>query len=212
MDSFRVDKLKLQKARAMLRYRRLLIIASLFRFVELCMFLIFIFWFSTHLLITFRNSGKYFKDLSGVFFSSRFVFVIGNAIVITLLAKSSKSSSPDCAGFDLYDEFVKKSERKQSLCEENTFDAQKHCAAETKVIQRSKSESLKRERCDKASHQLRRSETEKCRNSVYTYENPARTSYAADNMSNEEFKKTVEAFIARQQRLRREEESFFVLL
>lgn len=176
------------------------------------MFLIFISWFSTHLSITFRNSGEYFKDRSGVFLSSTFVFVIGNAIVVTLFAKTSKSSGPDYAGSDFYDELVKNSERKQSLCEENEFDSKKHCVAETEVIWRSKLESLKRQRCDKSSHQLSRSETEKCRKSLYTDENPARTSYAEDKMSNVEFKKRVEAFIARQQRLRREEEPLFVVL
>lgn len=82
-------------------------------------------------------------------------------------------------------------------------------------IQRSQSENLKRavqqqQQQECAGLELRRSATVKCRGHVDNEEKPAvlGSSHKEDEMSNEEFRRTVEAFIARQQRALREEEEF----
>uniref|UniRef100_A0A5B6ZP64 Uncharacterized protein n=1 Tax=Davidia involucrata TaxID=16924 RepID=A0A5B6ZP64_DAVIN len=74
-----------------------------------------------------------------------------------------------------------------------------------KKIDRSHSEELKREHCEKARRELKRSVSESSRKSVNDSEKVAARSYMEDDMSSEEFRRTVEAFIARQQRFLREE-------
>ena len=61
---------------------------------------------------------------------------------------------------------------------------------------------------------LRRCETENGRKSIEpaTIQEVAQISCPEDGMSNEEFRQTVEAFIARQQRMRREEEEDYYLM
>lgn len=77
---------------------------------------------------------------------------------------------------------------------------------EIKRYQRSKSEKMEVVQRENPDRELRRSETEKCKKIVELREDTRNSSYPEDGMSNEEFRQTVEAFIARQQRLRREEE------
>ncbi|ONI02471.1 hypothetical protein PRUPE_6G200500 [Prunus persica] len=63
-----------------------------------------------------KNSGFYFQDISGFVVSPRFVFVVGNIIVIILLVKSGKFSGKDSStGADLYDEFVHNSEKNHEM-------------------------------------------------------------------------------------------------
>ncbi|KAI9089139.1 hypothetical protein K1719_029418 [Acacia pycnantha] len=74
-----------------------------------------------------------------------------------------------------------------------------------KVYRRSQSDNLTAASRKEVSRNLRRSETEKCRETARTCENPRENLYAHDNLSNEEFQRTIEAFIARQMRFLREE-------
>ncbi|KAF8410568.1 hypothetical protein HHK36_003099 [Tetracentron sinense] len=239
MDSFDFDNVKVEKANAMLRYHRLRKIANLFRFVEICVALIMLSWFSTRLPIAIRISGEYFRDLCVVLVSPLFVFFVGNAIIITLFAKSGQFSGEkplgNNAGTDLYHEFVKNSESgdkirtdspplapekivyqdKQMICEENTITPSYRdtvttvtdTAPDTKVYQRSQSENLKQKPCRK----LRRSETEKCRKMLSSGDKPVDSTYTDDGMTSEEFQRTVEAFIKKQQMFQREESMAIVL-
>ncbi|CAG7865150.1 uncharacterized protein LOC103841013 [Brassica rapa] len=70
----------------------------------------------------------------------------------------------------------------------------------TKVYRRSKSEKQRQDTVTKPS--LRRSETEKCRETVKQCEE---VPFPEDNLTNEEFQKTIEAFIAKQLIFRRRE-------
>ncbi|RID46789.1 hypothetical protein BRARA_I03431 [Brassica rapa] len=70
----------------------------------------------------------------------------------------------------------------------------------TKVYRRSKSEKQRQDTVTKPS--LRRSETEKCRETVKPCEE---VPFLEDNLTNEEFQKTIEAFIAKQLIFRRRE-------
>ncbi|KAI4295501.1 hypothetical protein L6164_035543 [Bauhinia variegata] len=79
---------------------------------------------------------------------------------------------------------------------------------ELKHYRRSLTEKFSHANAEKQHHVLQRSETEKSCKSIEAAAKVARISYPEDNMSNDEFRRTVEAFIARQQRLRREEESY----
>ncbi|XVE49020.1 hypothetical protein DITRI_Ditri01bG0048100 [Diplodiscus trichospermus] len=220
MDTFDI---KLEKRNAVLKHRQLCKIANLLRFVELCVVLVLISRFTTHLPVAVKNSGEYFRGLSVVLVSHRFVFIVGNAIVITLFAKAGQFSAQDSnSGTDLYEEFVEKSQAihrhenqqiekqsKKSADEEKIVSLNVHASKGTKNFRRSQSENLKRVNYNKACQQLRRSESEKYReNPNDSDEKMVKFSYPEDGMSSEQFRNTVEAFIARQKKLLREEEEY----
>ncbi|KAA0045570.1 uncharacterized protein E5676_scaffold303G00270 [Cucumis melo var. makuwa] len=229
MESVNFYDIRTEKANAILKYRQFRKIANLFRFIELCLILIVISRFSSHLPTALKNFTEYFRYLSVTLISPRFVFLIGNAIVITLFAKSGQFSAKDPSKknlvADLYEEFIKNSEKNNQKSPRTEINYQiKHIdesrgkasvsvekvvnnPEETKRYQRCKSEKMEvvlREKVDR--ELLQRSETEKCKKMVELKEGRRNSSYPEDVMSNEEFRQTVEAFIARQQRLQREEE------
>jgi len=76
-----------------------------------------------------------------------------------------------------------------------------------KAYRRTQSEKFNRESCEKSCEKLRQSETEKCRKGVKSEDNLA----PEDELSNEEFQRTIEAFIARQLTFRRQESLPIVL-
>ncbi|XP_043705115.1 uncharacterized protein LOC122654924 [Telopea speciosissima] len=113
MDCFDFDNVKAEKAKAMQRSLRLQKMANLFLYVEVCIALLLLSWFSTRLPFAVRISGEYFRELCLVLVSPCFVFLAGNAIILTLFAKSGKFSalglSPNTSSTnDIYDEFVYK--------------------------------------------------------------------------------------------------------
>ncbi|CAN6802858.1 unnamed protein product [Brassica oleracea] len=77
-----------------------------------------------------------------------------------------------------------------------------HSPPPTKVYRRSKSEKQRLDTVMKPKPSLRRSETEKCRETVKPCEE---VPFPEDNLTNEEFQKTIEAFIAKQLIFRRRE-------
>lgn len=226
MESVNFYDIRAEKANAILKYRQLRKIANLFRFIELCLILVVISRFSSHLPSAFKNYSEYFRCLSVTLISPRFVFLIGNAIVITLFAKSgqfsAKHPSKKNPVADLYEEFIRNSEKDQKTrraeieyrikqIDDSRGDASISVKKivnpqEIKRYQRSKSEKMEVVQRENPDRELRRSETEKCKKIVELREDTRNSSYPEDGMSNEEFRQTVEAFIARQQRLRREEE------
>lgn len=223
MDSFQINNLKVEKANAILKNRQLRKVGNLFRLVEICVLLVLISRFTTKLPVAVKSSGEYFKDLSIILVSPRFVFIVGNAIVITLFAKSGQFSAQDSttenSRNDIYEEFVQKSEKsqntsrfevgnrgKQNICEEMMIADGVCTSREAKIYRRSQSENLKHVNCNKSCKELRRSGTEKYSKSTDSSERLVKNSCPEDYMSNEEFRCTIEAFIERQKRLRREEE------
>ncbi|KAK4401518.1 hypothetical protein Sango_0892500 [Sesamum angolense] len=121
---------------------------------------------------------------------------------------------------DFYEEYVQKCRGNQQTCskeEEKALNAYKNVRVclDEKKMSRSQSQNLERAvlHGEERRRDLRRSMSEKCRKSVHSGRKAAEvaapiSSYAEDRMSNEEFRRTVEAFIARQQRFLREEEDF----
>ncbi|XP_022948013.1 uncharacterized protein LOC111451717 [Cucurbita moschata] len=244
MESVGFCDIRTEKMNAILKYRQLRKIANLFRFIELCLILVVISKLSIHLPSAFKNSGEYFRCLSMTLISPRFVFLIGNAIVITLFAKSGQFSGTDLSKknsvADLYEEFIQNSEKNQRTRRaeikyriKQTDSGNVHGDAsikyrikqidsgsgnasiaikkignpeEIKHYRRSQSEKIAVVQRENPHSKLSRSETEKSKKIVRLSEGTEQISYPEDGMSNEEFQEMVEAFIARQQRLRREEE------
>ncbi|KAJ4716547.1 tRNA-methyltransferase non-catalytic subunit trm6MTase subunit [Melia azedarach] len=225
MDSFEINNIKLGKANAMMKHRQYQKMAKLFRIIEISVILVLLSRFSSQLPLAVKNSGEYFKELMIFLVSPRFVFILGNAIVGILFAKSGQFSTQDSAGKDscndLYKEFIDKSTKtqnihryevgdteKQSLCTEKVVSDLAHTSCEIKSYRRSQSENLKRVSFDKSCRELRRSGTEMYSKNTNSGGKLVNNSYPEDEMSNEEFRNKIEAFIARQQKFRMEEEYY----
>uniref|UniRef100_A0A7C9CGR3 DUF4408 domain-containing protein n=1 Tax=Opuntia streptacantha TaxID=393608 RepID=A0A7C9CGR3_OPUST len=212
----------------------------IFRLVEVCVLLAFLSWLFTRLPFAVKISGEYFRRFSALILSPTSIFLLGNAIVVTLLTKSrllsSKSSSSiDNAVAEFYDELRSGDtdeitpsleeeivyQDKEIICEENTKIAHPKenvdDDGEEEMIfpelkpsyQRSQSENLRRENHEeitKMNQKLRRSETDIRRNLTGCEEVSSE-----DDVSNEEFRRTIEAFIARQARFHRQERLAVVL-
>nr|XP_018629447.1 uncharacterized protein LOC104105539 isoform X3 [Nicotiana tomentosiformis] len=251
MESLNFHNIKMEKANAILRYKKRQRMTTLFRFIEFSIFLVIISRFSTQLPLTFKLSTEYFKGLGVTLISPRFVFVLGNAIVIILFLKSGQSSAKDGSTnnvkIDLYDEYKQKcsmnkethfeqskKQRKQSIlvkeacCEQSKKQSilvQDTCCEQSKkqsiLVERQVVKKIRRSHSEnsislsqdekKPRRELIRSATVGCRkvintDSVKPTMTITTTSYPEDEMSGDEFRKTVENFIARQQRLLREEE------
>ncbi|KAH0727563.1 hypothetical protein KY285_003258 [Solanum tuberosum] len=218
--------IKLEKANAMLRYKKRQRVTTLFRFIEFCIFFAIISRFSTQLPLNFNLSTDYFKGLGVTLISPRFVFVLGNIIVIILFFISGQSSTTtNNVKIDMYDEFKQKcSMNKETYCEQSKKQS---IALEEAYCEQSKKQRKLLEKKIHRSHsdnslslshdekkprkKLTRSATVRSRkvintDSVKPTMTKTTTSYPEDEMSNDEFRKTVENFIARQQRFLRDQE------
>lgn len=196
------------------------------RFVEVFVVLVLISKLTINFPVAVKNSGGCFRDLSVSLVSPRFVFIVGNLIVITLFAKSGQFSGQNStgkgSGNDLYEEFLNRSEKNQAIHHYRTEYLQKQRKTEQKQgkpegkrsnsevdsvkiknYQRSSSEKMIRPRSNKP---LRRSETVKFEKSSDLSRKTVRDSYPEDHMSNEEFQNIIESFIERQKRFLRDEE------
>ncbi|KAJ0077030.1 hypothetical protein Patl1_36473 [Pistacia atlantica] len=151
MDSFEINNVKVEKANAILKHLHLRKLANLFRIIEICVLLVMVSRFSTQLPLAVKNSGKYFKDLTVVLVGPRFVFIIGNAIVVILFVQSGQFPAHDSSrkntGSDYYEEFVEKSKKtenshryEQSKCQKNVVSVGTHTSCKTKICRRSQSE------------------------------------------------------------------------
>ncbi|KAL3383000.1 hypothetical protein AABB24_002471 [Solanum stoloniferum] len=210
MESLNFHNIKSEKANAMIRYKKRQRVTTLFRFIEFCIFFVVISRFST------KKLPDYFKGFDVTLISPRFVFVLINAIVIILFFKSGHSSakdgSMDNVKFDLYDEYMQKySMNKEAYYEQSKKQRKQSIVAERRLekrIHRSHSENSLCLAHDekKTRKRIMRSATVGCLKNIDTDTVKPTTSYPEDGMSNVEFRKTIEAFIARQQRLLKEEE------
>lgn len=103
-------------------------------------------------------------------------------------------------------------EDKQMIFEESTVTNQKSCDSdEPKVPRRTQSEKLNKENMEEISVKLRRSETEKCRQVTNSGDVSPETAHKVDELSNEEFQKAIENFIAKQTKFHQQEKSAIVL-
>ncbi|KAK1298680.1 hypothetical protein QJS10_CPB14g00040 [Acorus calamus] len=204
---FDFDMVKAEKAIAMRRYRRLQKLRNLFRAAELLSAVILLSWFSARIPFVLRISGDYLRRLSAVLVSPRFVFLLGNAIVLTLFAKSGHlNSSSDAAGTgDLYSEFINRQKpsppppaaapeeivyHDKGVCEESVSPVPDQRRPYGRSLSERAADNVKESRKD-----LRRSETDIGRKTAAV---EREEKDAVVEMSNEEFRRKIEAFIAKQ--------------
>lgn len=221
MDSKQASKMKsldikMEKTNAILKYRKLHRITTLFRFMEMIIFLVMISQFSSQLPFSAKAFGDYFRGITLTVLSPKFVFVIGNAIILILFLKSRAAENNDGdKNEDLCYEYVKSYERDVVNSATVTSTTTTVPAPPAPVIvpinkrkiSRSRSENPIRVECkEKLTHrELRRSVTETSRSKNFDRAATEKI-YSEDELSCEDFRRTVEAFIARQQKILRDEE------
>ncbi|MBA0686672.1 hypothetical protein Goari_014260 [Gossypium aridum] len=233
MDSFYFHNVKTEKVKAMRKYNRLRSIAKVFRIFEVLSALLFLAWTAERVPFAVKISGEFVLKLGGIIASPFFVFLICNVIIITLIAKSGIFSAVRNADSEVCEEIIKTADtHSKSVSQEEIVYQDKEIISEVntstrecedmepepepesdsdfeadnpRVYRRSKSEKLEREKVKK---ELRRSESEKkCR----IIENMDEKLFPEDDLSNEEFQRAIEDFIAKQLRFRREESLSIVL-
>ncbi|KAG8389927.1 hypothetical protein BUALT_Bualt01G0029800 [Buddleja alternifolia] len=236
------DNVKFEKENAVLRFNRFRRMTKVWQIFEVLVFLALISWSSVRVPAVMRVISGCFVEFSTYLFNHHVVFLIGNAIIVSLFVLCRQNDAVSTSGGgDLYDDYVKHSEAAAARRREPTLpptDVERSAAAEgggvdeekqiavraaeteteTKAIlqcddvaaaiekatrqikrfQRTQSEKLKQEIAVKPRRELRRSETESCRRTVSSGESrPAASLEAAEmeTLSNEEFQRTVDAFI-----------------
>ncbi|CAH2076817.1 unnamed protein product [Thlaspi arvense] len=213
---------KLEKPRGILNFQAIRSFTTLFRLIELILFLIFI---SKLSFPSVKFSGDIFREASMFLVSPRFVFFIGNAIVITLFAKSRQHSSAheaipkttEAASNDHYQELLlHKSEKKRSEVYETKTEPPKKPSGVKRV-------SFSRSQSQKAFEAVQPLEST-CGGKImkrYASEKhmricdsekkvEVRVKKPKDGMSNDQFRTKIEAFIARQKRIQKDEEHLII--
>ncbi|KAJ8429815.1 hypothetical protein Cgig2_004399 [Carnegiea gigantea] len=99
MDSYEFDAIKIEKAKAMQRYRTFKKIATIVRSLEIFVVVVLISWSvfrsSAYLPVAINFSGAFLRRVSSLLFCPHFVFLLGNAIIITLFANSREKTSSE---------------------------------------------------------------------------------------------------------------------
>ncbi|PKU81692.1 uncharacterized protein LOC110092270 [Dendrobium catenatum] len=200
-----MDAIKAEKEIAMKRFRRLRQIGQLLRCIEAAAALILLSYSSIHIPAAARNSGEFLHRAAVIFISPRFVFLLGNAIVLVLLKSCHFSPESAAAGSGIGNICGEISYSQPPILGTVAEDG-KTTSYENRAFRRSRSEKHERRREEV---KLRRAATECLRKGRKAHD---REKVAAqdsvglkDEVDAEEFRRTVEEFIARQQRFRREE-------
>ncbi|KAL1215732.1 hypothetical protein V5N11_024273 [Cardamine amara subsp. amara] len=219
MDSIKFQHLKMEKSRGILNFQAIRSFTNLFRLIELFLLLILI---SKLSFPSVKLSGNIFREAAVFLVSPRFVFFIGNAIVITLFVKSGRYSSShepskttaEAAKNDLYQEFLHKSEKKRSeVYETKTEQLKKPSGVKRVSFGRSQSQkAFEAVRPLESRKIMKRHESEKhmriCDSDKKVM---VRVMKPEDGMSNEQFRTKIEAFIARQKRIQKDEEQHLII-
>lgn len=204
-----MDVIKAEKEIAMRRFRRVRRIGQLLRYIEAAAALILFSYSSTHISAAARNSGEFLRQAASILISPRFVFFLGNAIVLVLLKSgnfSSESASTGTGLSSVYSDmsfspppiFGTVAEERKTVCEANP------------ACRRSRSEKFERRREE---GKLRRAET-LCSGggkawTMVAHDKGGATAQdrvgAEEEVDAEEFRRIIEEFIAKQQRFQREE-------
>ncbi|KFK30088.1 hypothetical protein AALP_AA7G215000 [Arabis alpina] len=208
----------MEKPRGIFNFQAIRSFTNLFRLIEAIFLLILI---SKLSFPSVKLSRNIFKEAAVFLVSPRFVFFIGNAIVITLFAKSGRNKSchepskatTEASSNDVYQEFIHKSEKKRSEVYEMKTEQSKR-ANGVKRVSFGRSQSQKAFEAVEPLESgkiMMRYESEKCMRICDSDKKVLmRVKKPEDGMSNEQFRTKIEAFIARQKRIQKDEEHLIV--
>ncbi|XP_057529606.1 uncharacterized protein LOC130808164 [Amaranthus tricolor] len=222
-------------------WRRLQSLAKYLRFVELCILVCFLSWLLTHLPFAVKISGEYFRKLLSLILCPISIFLLGNAIIVTLLAKSGSFSSESSSAIDnvvaeLIDDFRSENlEEFTALLKEEIVFQDKEIISEENLTVPNKIEVVDEiffpeDSTMEVKTSYRRTQSEKIRRKC-TMEDDKKgklrrsdtetfrktmvedkdSSMAEDGMNDEEFNRAIEAFIAKQVKFHRKERLSVVL-
>ncbi|KAK9757664.1 hypothetical protein RND81_01G178000 [Saponaria officinalis] len=199
---YEIDSIKIEKQKAMRRYRTFRKIPNIVRILEIFVAILFVSisfsWTSWYIPAMLNYSAVFLRRLSSVLFSPHFVFVIGNVIIITLFVNSG-DHSPENVDVS-FGEIVVTPSTELVVVEKEEEEEE----VVEKVYRRSKSTSMvKAEVVER--RELRRSST------VPRRRVEERRRCEEDELSNEEFNRKVEEFIEKQRRFLSEETKVLVL-
>ncbi|RRT54202.1 hypothetical protein B296_00043829 [Ensete ventricosum] len=193
-----MDPVTAEKMAARRRYRRIRRVKTLLRCLEALSAFCLLSWSTARLPAAARLSAGLLRRVAPVLLGPRFVFLLGNAIVIALFAMSGRhpgSAAPSASGGEIHDQFL--------ACESRGIRS--HAAGKEKAPRawrRSRSERMERRRGHRVP-ELRRSKSEVSCQEVAV----AATEKEEKEADAEEFRRTIEAFIAEQLRRFHREES-----
>lgn len=206
MKSFDI---KIEKTNSISRFQRLQKVTTLFRFVEMFIFLIMISGSSSQFPSAIKVSYDYFREIAFTLLNPKFVFVIGNVIILILFLKSRVVENDDI------------SNEKTDLCYDYVTIAtpvtptpvSASAPISTRVIVSNNKRKIRRSRSEdpkivKCENNKTRRELRRCLTNISTSEDPGmmEKSCVKDELSCEDFRRTVDGFIARQQKMLRDEE------
>ncbi|CAO2830495.1 unnamed protein product [Amaranthus hypochondriacus] len=221
-------------------WRRLQSLAKYLRFVELCILVCFLSWLLTHLPFAVKISGEYFRKLLSLILCPISIFLLGNAIIVTLLAKSGSFSSESSSAIDnvaaeLIDDFRSENlEEFTALLKEEIVFQDKEIISEENLAVPNKVEVgeifFPEDSTMEVKMSYRRTQSEKIRREcTMEDDNKAKlrrsdtetfrknmvedkdSSMSEDGMNDEEFNRAIEAFIAKQVKFHRKERLSVVL-
>ncbi|CAF2250042.1 protein PXR1 [Brassica rapa] len=223
MDSFSSQKTKPRKTKRLAKKSRVQIILDLFyRAIEIVLVLVTVAKLCYQLVITLHDSG-----VAAVVIANRnLAFVVANAIVIALIAKSGLLLNQEVVTKSkrnaLYEEFVQESSRrdegKQSEAEKETLSITETIAKQSKPEKATKQrDSVKREKQSIVEHQEKKMEKQKRQSQSYQRSRSenlegleksscgilrrSETDTSSDRFDSEdELRYKIESFIARQRR------------
>ncbi|KAF1884964.1 hypothetical protein Lal_00028853 [Lupinus albus] len=137
MDSLNFTDIQAEKANTIIKHRNLRRIGSLFRLIEVCVVLVFISRLPMQLPVAFNNSIEYFREFLVFMNSPRFIFLIGNAIIITLFAQSgkfsphgSKKNNPEPG---IYHDFIQNNIKNEKVQVEQKFSRKQNIRTEDNI-------------------------------------------------------------------------------
>ncbi|GER27980.1 cytochrome c oxidase subunit 2 [Striga asiatica] len=179
---------------------------KLFLLVEISLLTISLAWASTRLPSAVRSSGEIFRQILTFAAGHLAVFILGNAIVITLLVKSRRRPDDDADEAGLFLDLVGGGggggTPPTAAPVEVVYEDKRTILEVRGVHRRSKSEKCSGTEEGGRGRLLRRSETAERRRGA---------AEVVEELSGEEFRRAIEAFIAKQVKFHQEEKVAIVL-
>ncbi|KAG0458268.1 hypothetical protein HPP92_023425 [Vanilla planifolia] len=217
-----MDAVKLEKQMAMRRFRRLRQIGRLLRCIEAAAAVLLLSYSSAYIPTAARNSGEFLRRAAAFFVSPRFVFLLGNAIVLVLFksghfSDSTVADSGTCSSAGSPETRPEASYPPPLQLErmDDVMHEDKRISMDTRTCRRSRSEKFEKGR---KKLKFRRAESEIGRKGDKTRRRAAHCggncewqhggNVTEEDFDDEQFRRTIEEFIAKQQQQFRRNESF----
>ncbi|KAG2241148.1 hypothetical protein Bca52824_090435 [Brassica carinata] len=197
MDSIQFQHFKMEKPRGIFNFPAIKSFTNIFRLMELILLTILI---SKLSFASVKLSGDIFREAAEFLVSPRFVFFSRR--------HSSAHETTEAESNDLYQELLYKNEKKTSEVHETKTEQSKKLSGVKRVsFERSQSQKTFEAVHPHVGNIMRRYDSEKhlkvCDSDTKVV---VRAKKPEDAMSNEQFRTKIEAFIARQKRIQKDEE------